>query len=232
MRHGEGPRASRGRADGNVGRGDVAERARSEERERVARELHDGVCQELVGAACALEVARRKLAARDLPEAAGVAKAAAMVERALREARALARGREVADIGGTGLAAALGRLAEETEQVYGVTCGFAAVGPDVALSEPLAAHLYRIAQEAMSNAVRHGRARYVTVELSTRTAGVVGLTIRDDGTGIGMAAGTGTGMGLGTMAYRARVMGGALEVTTSEGGGTVVECSVPLAAGR
>jgi signal transduction histidine kinase len=202
-----------------------------EERERVARELHDGVCQELVGAACALEVLRRKLAARDAPEAAGAAKAAALVDRALREARSLARGREAAEVGEVGLPAALARLAEETEQVYGVTCGFAAAGSGVTLGAAAAGHLYRIAQEVVGNAARHGKARYVTVELATR-ADVVRLTVRDDGVGVGNATSEGAGMGLGTMAYRARVIGGALEVRAGECGGTVVECAVPMAAGR
>ncbi len=96
------------------------------------------------------------------------------------------------------------------------------------LSGVATTHLYRIAQEAVSNAVKHGRASHVWLELARRGTDVT-LTIRDDGRGVpaGGAAAAGAGMGLQTMAYRARIIGGTLDVRAGESGGTVVACACP-----
>ena len=108
----------------------------------------------------------------------------------------------------------------------GVSCRFEADG-EVDLDEAVALHLYRIAQEAMNNAIRHGRATNIDLALLNTAAGGM-LTIRDNGVGIKANSRNGDGgIGIQVMNYRARMIGAALQVVANDGGGTVVSCAWP-----
>ena len=123
--------------------------------------------------------------------------------------------------------AALRQCAEETEDVFGVSCRFECHSPVLINDVDAATHLYHIAREAMNNALKHGKAKNLLIMLSSQhDAGV--LSITDDGVGLPEVMPKSTGMGLNIMSYRARMTGGSLEVLKNPGGGVTVSCSFPL----
>ena len=130
-----------------------------------------------------------------------------------------------------GLAAALCSLAERTAVDYDIECHFE--GEDaVGLPDNLmATHFYRIAQEAVTNAVKHASASHIDIQLRNVGDGLA-LSIIDNGVGIAAPAHRGEGLGLGSMAYRAELLGGMLRIKPSEEGGTAVRCKVLRSPGR
>jgi PAS domain S-box-containing protein len=206
--------------------------AGAEEQRRIGHDLHDGLCQQLTGCAFALEVLGQKLERRSSPETASIRKVSELVDQAITQARTLAHGLQPVTLEATGLATALRELAGKAESMFRVSCLFVGEAEVEVHDNTVATHLYRIAQEAISNAVKHGRAKTVIVDLG-ETARELRLTVTDDGVGIGRAAPSarGTGIGLQTMRYRARAIGGALDVRPGERGGTVVTCVVPQHGG-
>ena len=203
--------------------------ATEREQERMAREIHDGLGQVLTGSAMMLSVVEGELAAGDQAElAADVARVRSLVGDALDQARAIARGLSPVEIDPGGLVPALRQLCDDVGRAFDVACTLRTEGrPAVATSEG-AGHLFRIVQEATTNAVRHGRAQSVEVALAADGDDVV-LTVRDDGSGIPepVLDERRRGLGLRTMAYRARRVGGALDVQAPDGGGTVVRVRFP-----
>lgn len=193
------------------------------EQERMARDLHDGLGQVLTGAAFKLQALA--LALDGLGEdalGADARRTREVVESALGQARAIARGLFPIDIEPGGLPGALGRLAADAAAAYGIDCTFACDAPLRVESRERASHLYRIAQEALANAARHGRARSVAITVS-RDGDAAELAVRDDGVGIPATALVGgEGLGLRTMRYRAERVGGALDVRQGDEGGTWV----------
>jgi two-component system sensor kinase FixL len=150
------------------------------------------------------------------------------VEQGIAIARGLARGLFPVEIEGQGLISALHELAVMQDGRNGIACLFE---PDraVMIQDTLAAaHLYRIAQEALRNALKHSGATSVIISLARAPAAAV-LTIRDDGKGIGDSRSTGTGMGLHIMRHRAEIIGAAFSLQTGPGG-TVIQCELPDAA--
>jgi signal transduction histidine kinase len=126
-----------------------------------------------------------------------------------------------------GLVAALKELSEKVENLFRISCLFVCDGPVLVHDNAVATHLYRITQETISNAVKHGKAKTVVIDL-TADRGELCLKITDDGVGLGNAPGDGKGIGLQTMEYRARLIGGAFDVLPGESAGTTVVCTVPL----
>ena len=179
------------------------------EKERMGRELHDGLCQNLAGIAALSATLARKLAGRCDPAAAAAAEITAFLQQTIGDARDLARGLNSGCLAQMGLAAALEALAANVEALHPVTCSFACDRHFPRLDPTVEAHLYRIAQEAVSNAVAHGRASRIGTSLRLRD-GQGNLRIRDDGVGIPRAAPTVAGLGLDTMDYRARLIGARL----------------------
>ena len=202
----------------------------SREQERIAQDLHDGLGQVLTGATFKLQTLQNALRGRgDSALAADAERAQDLIEQALGQARAVARGLFPVDVESHGLAAALDRLAADASEAFGIDGRFESVGAAPVEPRERAGHLYRIAQEALANAARHSRASAVTITLDHQDPDRVALTVRDDGVGIAdEALERGGGLGLRTMAYRARRVGGALDVHAPEEGGTVV--SVRLGA--
>jgi PAS domain S-box-containing protein len=215
---------------------EVAERARLErevieicarEEKRIAYDLHDGVGQQLVGIALSAKLLEQELRAE---RSALAKKASAIVQLAnetARHTRLTARTLEGAD--GIGdLKVALETLARNVRRNCRVAANVKADAFSVPVSAPAAAQLYRIAQEALHNAVEHGRARKVEIDLGVDCENMV-LTIRDDGKGFNGSASS-NGMGLRIMRYRAQCIGGSCEVRSNRAKGTIVTCSVPLQA--
>lgn len=198
------------------------------EQYRIGNDLHDGLGQELTGIALMLRGVAGRLTAEYppiLPEIEGITR---LVSNAIESTRALARGLSPVNLERGGLQDALDGLAMHAAELYAVpilcTHRLQSKRP---LSGELANHLYRIAQEAVRNAVRHGRARSIRLHLSSATA-KVRLTVTDDGSGMPPGAVDGTGMGLKIMRYRARILGGEVRFEPAEGGGTRIVCECPI----
>jgi signal transduction histidine kinase len=197
------------------------------ERERLGRELHDGLCQNLAGIAALSATLARKLAARNDPAQAAAAEITVLLQQAIGDARDLARGLSARGLAQMGLATALEALAANIEALHPITCAFACDRHFPRLEPTVEAHLYRIAQEAVSNAVAHGRGNRIGVSLRLRD-GQGNLRIRDNGVGIPRAAPTVAGLGLDTMDYRARLIGARLRARRIALRGTMVACTFPL----
>jgi signal transduction histidine kinase len=129
----------------------------------------------------------------------------------------------LAEIERDGLAGALKEFADATREQFNVSCDFSHNGPLFLEENGTATHLYRIAQEAVRNAVRHGRARHIHVELSARDPEIE-LSISDDGVGLPPAHLRSDGLGLRIMAHRAAIIGETLTVERMSDGGTLVLC--------
>lgn len=211
-------------------------RATDEERQRLGRDLHDGLGSHLVGLGMLVRSLARE--ARALAEDCADARAAyladelegvaRMVKDGAEQARALAHGLNPVSLDRQGLAYALDRLAAAADTHTDLRCTFETGGDVPPLRSEIATQLYRIAQEALANALRHAQARTVTIKLGAEPDAVV-LTMRDDGRGLdGRAREENVGLGLRTMAYRAHTIGATFELGGPPEGGTVVSCRLPL----
>jgi two-component system sensor kinase FixL len=216
---------------------DISERRRLETavleaadslRRRLGCDLHDGLAQRLFGVGFMAAALERDLAARQLPEAARAGEIAAMLRDAVQATRDIAYGLSPVSELDDGLAAALERLAAETERIYGTVCTFTRRGPPLRRAHRACGDLFLVAQEAVTNAVRHGQARRIGIELAIATRRGT-LTVRDDGRGLPRGAAHGRGLGLRIMRYRAEGLGGALTLESQRGAGTLVRCVFPNA---
>jgi signal transduction histidine kinase len=200
----------------------------TEERRRVGQELHDSVGQELT----ALGLVAQNLvgAFPDVESAEGkiVSRIARGVDGVLAQVQALARGLLPVEVQADGVPAALADLAARTCEHARVTCTCHCEGPIRLDSAELATHLFRIAQEAVANALKHGQAQHVRITLTDGEA--VTLRVEDDGIGLGAAPAASKGMGLKIMQYRANLMGATFRVEPAGPVGTVVICSLPRSA--
>jgi signal transduction histidine kinase len=201
---------------------------------RIGSDLHDGLCQHLTGTAFAGQVLGQKLAGRSLPEAAEADRLVELIQEAIELTRTLARNLHPIEMQAGRLADNFQELAAGTSDRFKVSCQFechpAAPLPDVN-DVNVAEHLYRIAQEAITNAVRHGKARHINIRLDS-TANEMVLTISDDGIGLPENAGNGDGLGLRTMAYRANMIGAIFNIERlSSQGGTRVTCTLAFNGG-
>jgi PAS domain S-box-containing protein len=196
------------------------------ERQRIGQDLHDGLGQLLTGLGYLSSALQRKLSDKALPEAQDAAVISGHLKEAISLTRSLARGLCPVGLQADGLTAAMRELAAMTEETCHLRCLFRSSRPVPLRDAATATHLYRIAQEAVNNAVRHGRAKRIDIDLSSRPEGVF-LTVEDDGAGIPADHAGHGGMGLRIMDYRARAIGGRLEIGPRDGGGTRVLCRVP-----
>jgi PAS domain S-box-containing protein len=192
------------------------------EQRRIGQELHDGVGQELTGLSLMADALAGRL--KDSPAAQELAaKVLAGLERVHQQVRALSRGLVPVEVDPEGLRAALAELAARTSEQSGAACTFDGAGPVQVADAATATHLFRIAQEAVSNALRHGRARHVRITLGAE-ADTLTLGVRDDGVGVPGPLEESKGLGVRIMRNRAGVIGGTLTIGPAEGGGTLVTC--------
>ena len=201
--------------------------ASESERQRIGQDLHDSMGGRLAGTALMSKALAQSLAAKGLPEAALAEEIVQCVNEAISETRSVARGLCPVEVGEFGLISGLREFAADTQKMFGVQCLFRTSGDPVVPNESGASHLFRIAQEAVNNAIRHGKAREITITL-TQAADRLCLEIRDNGTGMISNGNAGTGLGLRTMRYRTELIRGQFEVKPADAGGTVVTCSVPV----
>ena len=201
-------------------------RTSEREQQRIGRDLHDSLGPHLAAIGYAATFLANELHQRDQPEAAQADRVREMAGDAVSLARDLARGIFPVQMAGAGLALALEELASTTSRLTGMSVSFYETG-DTQVEDPEdAMHLYRIAQEALNNAAKHGGARKVTIILN-KSESSLRLAVADDGKGMAPSPGGARGMGLDSMRYRARALGGELKIDSPAGEGTVVSCEIP-----
>jgi PAS domain S-box-containing protein len=193
------------------------------EQARIGQDLHDGLCQQLVSAAFACNLLSKKLVAIGPAEADTASEIAGWIDEAISQARALARGLYPVKLEADGLTSALQELAEYVNDRFGITCVLENSEAVLITDNAVATHLYRIAQEAVINAVKHSKADRILIKL-TSADGKISMCVQDDG--IGIPEVITTGMGLHIMRYRTRMIGGALQIERDPSGGTTIVCSV------
>jgi two-component system, LuxR family, sensor kinase FixL len=206
----------------------VALDAAEEEQRRIGRDLHDGLGQHLAGLGFMAKALERSLSSAGRPEAEAAAEIRRLVEQALGHSRALAHGLAPVDVHGTELIPALEGLAHDTASLCGIECAFEVRGQPRIRDEVTATALYRIAQEAVTNALRHAEASRLWIRLSENDGGIE-LVVRDDGRGLSREDNTarrGPGLGHRLMAMRAERIGGILDMSSRPGRGTTVRCLV------
>lgn len=196
------------------------------EQQRIGRHLHDDLGQRLVGISYMSHLLAGNLKSGGSPEAGQAEKITHLLNEALSLTRSLARGLHPVALKSGGLMAALADLADQTSQIFGIRCLFVGPRHEPVLADSSATHLYRIAREAVTNAVHHGRAEAIRIELGCQP-GLTTLTVTDDGVGMPKFHPSCLGMGLRIMSYRADVIGGTLVFSTPAGGGTRMICSIP-----
>jgi signal transduction histidine kinase len=161
------------------------------------------------------------------PESSAAKEIEALLKQAVVETRDLARGMFPVQMDGAGLSAALEGLASTTSRLTSTKVVFTEVGQVQISDAAVAMHLYRIAQESVANAIKHAAARHVFITLE-RLGDIVRLRIDDNGKGFFQQENVARGMGMRTMAYRARLIGGTLEIQERDGPGTCVWCELRL----
>lgn len=200
-------------------------RVSEREQRRIGQDLHDSICQNLAAIDCAAGLLKGKLEARAPDEARSAGEIQDLLRKTLIETRSLARGIFPVQVEKEGLAVAVEELAATVNRMQGATVNVEIEG-EIALKDPeVAMHLYRIAQEAVSNAVRHAHARTITLSLQQTPAHIT-LAVKDNGHGI--PDDHEQGMGLRTIRYRTQLMEGQLTINSDPTIGTLVQCSVPL----
>jgi PAS domain S-box-containing protein len=199
------------------------------EQARIGQDIHDGLCQQLIGLAFSANTLRQTLGAEGRPEAATAEKICLLLDEAITESRSVCRGLYPVRLETEGLVPALEELARTTSERYNLECRCESEKRRFQCHMTTATHLYRIAQEAVNNAVKHSGAHQVSIRL-TGTDSALELQIQDDGRGLPAISHRSEGMGLHIMDYRARSLGGSLDFASNEQG-TLVTCRAPQRTG-
>jgi signal transduction histidine kinase len=180
----------------------------------------------MTGIAFLAKVLQHKLQAKALEEAEAAGKIASLINEAMAQTRRLSRGLCPVVLDSNDIETALAQLAENLRALFSVSCQLHCQ-PEIKITDnAVAVHLYRIAQEAATNAIKHGQARNIGLSLTSNNSRLI-LKIKDDGSGLPTAAHKGKGMGLRVMHHRARMIGAIISLRPSKQGGVTVTCSLP-----
>lgn len=201
---------------------------REDERKRIAADLHDELCPELIGVSGVAAAVKRLLEKEGHPLAEKIGAISEAVSKAAGRAKRMVHGLDPVVEHGDGLVDALRDLAAATARAHRIRCDFACHSPLASLDTAASQQLFRIAQEAVRNAVRHSEAQWIELEVG-ETASEIRLVVADDGCGIPQALEAKGGYGLRGMNYRAEQIRACLSVRQREGGGTEVVCRCPKA---
>lgn len=211
---------------------DITERRRLEnqvleisewEQQRIGQDLHDSLSQQLAGIAYLGKVLEQRLKAKSIKEAKDATEIISLIDDAITQTKGIARGLYPIRIEEIGLMNALGELAHTVEKLFTVSCRFEYDRPVLIHDTINAIHLYRITQEAVNNAIKHGRATDILISF-TSDNGMTNLAIKDNGTGFRKTHKGIKGMGISTMKHRANMVGANIDIQ-SDRNGTVVNCS-------
>jgi PAS domain S-box-containing protein len=195
------------------------------EQRRLGQDLHDGLGQSMTGIAFLAKVLQQKLSAKQVHEAEEAGNIATLINEALAQTRRLSRGLCPVFLETNDIEAALGQLTGDLRTLFGVDCRLQ-FDPRIDIQEnEVAVHLYRIAQEAATNSIKHGRAKNISIKLALAGSRMV-LRVSDDGVGFPKKPSENAGMGLRVMQHRARMIGARIEFRQPAGGGVTVTCSL------
>jgi two-component system, chemotaxis family, CheB/CheR fusion protein len=195
------------------------------EKRRIGEDLHDMVCQELTATALFLKSSATKLKPKDAAAAKTLEESAETVNRNVVIARELASGLQAVELSASGLKDALRDLAARAGHNTGIKCHFKAARGARVPDDTGALHLYRIAQEAVTNAVKHSGAKNILISLE-RSPTQICVSVQDDGNGFNPRR-RGKGLGLHMMRYRANALGGELKIERRRTGGMDITCVIP-----
>lgn len=198
------------------------------EQRRIGQDLHDSLCQHLTGTALAGQLLSQRLTEKSVSEAAAADHLVELVEEAIDLTRTLARSLHPIEMQSEGILDGLRELAANTTERFKIFCQVECRLRAVLLPLDAAVniHLYRITQEAISNAFKHGDAKHIVIRLEVENGATV-LTITDDGVGLAPNRADNQGMGLRIMAYRASMIGASFKIERLSGSGTRVTCQLP-----
>jgi signal transduction histidine kinase len=201
---------------------EISERGQRE----IGHDLHDSLGQHLTATAFATQVLTEQLENKSLPESAAARHVVKMVEDAINLTRTFARGLQPVEMDAEGLTDGFQELARSISERFKVSCEFECCDPVLLHDATRSTHLYRIAQEAITNAIKHGRAKFINLSLE-KTGEAITLTITDDGVGLPENPRESQGMGLRIMAYRAGMIGATFNIERLPESGTRVICKLP-----
>jgi signal transduction histidine kinase len=201
----------------------------AERRQRgIGRDMHDGLSQHLIATAMIGYAHAKKLSSDRSEEAEKAYKLVDLVEQAIILARAISEALHPIELSGNDLMSALEKFASTTSELFGIQCRFECPVPVIVDAPSISEHLFRITQEAVSNAIRHGHATRIEISLQELDAGIQ-LCVSDNGTGLGAVTPSRKGMGLQIMAARSQFIGGQFSLKQKTSGGTNLVCLVPAA---
>lgn len=201
------------------------------EQRRIGQELHDGAQQELTGLGLlALNLAEALSRSGSQSASQTAARIARGIEQCNQRMRALARGMVPVPVHREGLMTALAELARQTTEIHRLPCSFECPAPVELDNDNEATHLYRIAQEAVTNATRHAKASAIWIRLE-QVEGRLILEVQDNGIGMSAALQPGKGVGLRLMEHRCAMIGGVFAIDPRPDGGTCIVCSVARTRG-
>lgn len=193
---------------------------------QIGHDLHDGLGQHLTATAFASQVLTGQLESKAAPESAAARQLVKMVEEAIQLTRTFARGLVPVEVQAEGLTDGFQELARTVSERFKISCEFECREPMPLFDAASSTHLYRIAQESITNAIKHGRAKFINISLEKSSDHIM-LTITDDGLGLPENARVATGMGLRIMAHRAGMIGGTFNIERLPESGTRVTCKLP-----
>ncbi len=196
------------------------------EQRRIGQELHDSIGQQFTGIAFMTKVLEQRLSSKLPIEAARAAEIARLVNQATEQARSLAKGLHPIDLEAGSLTSALEDLATGTQNLFGIKCTFECDKLIETGNANISVNLYRIVQEAINNAIKHGNAHNISIKMVLDSDKSV-LTIENDGSVFPDTIDS-KGMGLQIMNHRAELIDGLLEVRKGAKGGAVVTCTFPM----
>ena len=196
------------------------------ERRRIGLDLHDDLGQQLSGLALMTKGLELKLAKRRARETSDAARIHNLVQQTMTHARDLASDLAMLDLKGDDLPAALDGLAKHAAGLFKISCQFEAEGSLPLLEPNVASQLYKITQEAVTNAIKHAKAKAIGISLANGSDELI-LRVQNDGLPFPNLKSPSTGMGLRIMNYRASLIGASLEIKGDGPQGTCVTCTVP-----
>lgn len=212
---------------------DITERRRLEkqvieisewEQQRIGQDLHDSLCQQLAGIAFLGKVLQQKMRTKSLEESCDASEIVSLIDEAITQTKGLARGLYPVRLEADGLMTALSELSRNVEKLFGISCKFEYDKPILFYDNIVATHIYRIAQEAVNNAIKHGKATKIVIKFIDDN-GISVLTVRNNGRSFRSVLKENKGLGINIMRHRANMVGASLDIKGGSDGGTVVTCS-------
>lgn len=193
------------------------------EQRRIGHDLHDGVCQQLAAIAYRMDIMADQLQEKGVAESSEVERIANLVNETITQTRSVARGLFPVRLEENGLVSAIEEFAANAESLFKIQCEFSCDKSFSSVDTDVSLHLYYIIQEAVLNAVKHGKATSIFISIA-RDGDHFVLTVRDNGGGF-RPSGISSGMGIRIMRYRSSIIGSTLDLKSAPGGGTQIACA-------